>query len=158
MSHLKNLSFLLLLLCGIVVGEAQTTTVEVRLQSGGIHSYEMSATGKLYFQNDYLFIDDGINTPYSFQVSDVEKMLFSYNISIEDIVTEECRVYPNPVSSFLKISSANTEVNHYRLFSIDGRELVSGSCHNDETVNVSALPQGLYLLKVNGQTFKISKL
>ena len=151
-------STILLLTFGVLVGKAQTTTVEVRLQDGGVHSYEMGATGKLYFQNDYLFIDDGTNVPYTHLVSNIEKMLFSYEVSIEDIETADCKVYPNPASSFLKISTINTDVNHYQIFSIDGRMLMAGDCRNDESIDVSALPQGLYLLKVNGQTFKISKL
>lgn len=151
-------STILLLTFGVLVGKAQTTTVEVRLQDGGVHSYEMGATGKLYFQNDYLFIDDGTNVPYTHLVSNIEKMLFSYEVSIEDIETADCNVYPNPASSFLKISVTNADVNHYQIFSIDGRMLMAGDCRNDESIDVSALPQGLYLLKVNGQTFKISKL
>ena len=154
----RTFSTLLLLIIGILVGRAQTTTVEVRLQDGGVHSYEMGATGKLYFQNDYLFIDDGTNTPFTHLVSNIEKMLFSYDVSIKDIETADCKVYPNPASSFLKISVTNADVNHYQLFSIDGRMLMAGDCRNDESINVSALSQGLYLLKVNGQTFKISKL
>ena len=151
-------STILLLTFGVLVGKAQTTTVEVRLQDGGVHSYEMGTTGKLYFQNDYLFIDDGTNVPYTHLVSNIEKMLFSYEVSIEDIETADCKVYPNPASSFLKISTINIDVNHYQIFSIDGRMLMAGDCRNDESIDVSALPQGLYLLKVNGQTFKISKL
>lgn len=157
MNAKQTLSAILLLAIGILAGKAQTT-VEVRLQDGGVHSYEMGATGKLYFQNDYLFIDDGTNIPYSHLVSNIEKMLFSYEVSIEDIETADCKVYPNPASSFLKINVNNTDIIHYQLFSIDGRMLMAGDCHNDEGINVSTLPQGLYLLKVNGQTFKISKL
>ena len=143
----QTFSAILLLIIGIVTGRAQTT-VEVQLQDGGVHSYEMGATGKLYFQNDYLFIDDGTNIPYSHLVSNIEKMLFSYEVSIEDIETADCKVYPNPASSFLKINVNNTNI----------RMLMAGDCHSDEGINVSTLPQGLYLLKVNGQTFKISKL
>ena len=137
----QTFSAILLLIIGILTGRAQTT-VEVRLQDGGVHSYEMGATGK----------------PYSHLVSNIEKMLFSYEVSIEDIETADCKVYPNPASSFLKINVNNTEIIHYQLFSIDGRMLMAGDCHNDEGINISTLPQGLYLLKVNGQTFKISKL
>jgi len=149
---------LILIFFSVMFGTAQTTTVEVHLQGGGSQSYEMGSTGKLYFQNDYLYIDDGLNTPYSIQVSNIAKMLFSYDASIEDIETTTCKVYPNPVSSFLKISSSDTDVNDYQLYTIDGRTLMAGRCQNDETINVGSLPKGLYLLKVNGQTFKITKL
>jgi len=152
------LSTIIWVFFSIMAGKAQTTTVEVKLQGGGSQSYEMGLTGKLYFQNDYLFIDDGLNSPYSIQISNIEKILFSYDASIEDIETSECKVYPNPVSSFLKISSTHTDINEYQLLAIDGRTLLVGRSLNDEAINVSSLPKGLYLLKVNGQTFKITKL
>ncbi|MBO4503429.1 MAG: T9SS type A sorting domain-containing protein [Bacteroidales bacterium] len=155
-----KLTFTLLALLTILVTPslAQTTTVDVHLSSGTIQSYEIANNGKLYFENNYLLIEDGLNAPYSIPVSDIQKLLFSYNVGIQDIETPECKIYPNPASSYLKISSTENNQNQYQLFSYDGKMLLDGSCGNDESIDIQALPKGLYLIKVNGRTFKITKL
>ena len=137
---------------------AQTTIVNVHLNGGGTQSFEIADNGKLYFQNDYLFIEDGLNLPYSFQVSSIQKMTFSYVEGIQEIETDECRIYPNPSSSYLKISSQNADLNHYQIFSSDGRMVLEGISRNDEPVDIHALAKGLYMVKVNDKTFKITKL
>ena len=137
---------------------AQTTIVDVHLNGGGTQSFEIADNGKLYFQNDYLFIEDGLNLPYSFQVSSIQKMTFSYVEGIQEIETDECRIYPNPSSSYLKISSQNADLNHYQVFSSDGRMVLEGISRNDESVDIHALAKGLYMVKVNDKTFKITKL
>ncbi|MCR4858674.1 MAG: T9SS type A sorting domain-containing protein [Bacteroidales bacterium] len=159
---LKNIKVILFILafwalfvpfCG-----AQTTIVDVHLNGGDTQSFEIADNGKLYFQNDYLFIEDGLNLPYSLPVSSIQKMNFSYIAGIQEIDAAGYKLYPNPASSFLKIFSQDNDLNHYQIFSSDGRMVLEGISRNDEPVDIHTLAKGLYMVKVNDKTFKITKL
>lgn len=146
----------MLFLSGIILCSAQVN-VEVQLISSGTQSFSVSETGKIYFDNGFLMVDDGDNIPFSFPLSDIRKILFSGATSVETIESDHIRIYPNPATSFLRISSDLNSDSRYQIFSIDGRLLMSGVCKQEETINISRLPKGLYLIKVDGKTLKISK-
>lgn len=133
------------------------TEVTLYLHNSSTQIFSVNETGKIYFENDNLIIDDGTAVPYNFDISSIQKMIFDAPVNIEDITTPEFKIYPNPVSSFLKISGTSCPI-HYELFAMDGRLMMSGDSQNETTLNTSALAKGFYLIKVNGQTFKISKL
>ena len=133
------------------------TEVTLYLHNSSTQIFSVNETGKIYFENDNLIIDDGTAVPYNFDISSIQKMIFNAPVNIEDITTPEFKIYPNPVSSFLKISGPSCPI-HYELFAMDGRLMMSGDSQNETTLNTSALAKGFYLIKVNGQTFKIIKL
>jgi len=132
--------------------------VEIQFYNSSTQTFTVSDAGKLYFDNGYLMIDEGNGAPFSFLVSDIQKMMFNHLTSVETIKTPLFRIYPNPATTYLKISSDRMENIPYQLYTLDGRLLMSGTSQNDETISVTTLSQGLYLLKIDGKTFKISKL
>ena len=115
---LKNIKVILFILafwalivpfCG-----AQTTIVDVRLHGGGTQSFEIADNGKLYFQNDYLFIEDGLNLPYSIPVSSIQKMTFLYVAGIQEIETSTIIRFSPPMAEwYWKGSSATTSLLTY---------------------------------------------
>jgi len=76
------------------------------------------------------------------------------NLSIEENNFEEFAIYPNPASnSFnLRLSSKFTKDISVEIFDINGRKLFnksySGKSIFEENIDVSTLPQGLYIVKV----------
>jgi hypothetical protein len=138
-------------------GMAQTK-VTLTFQNASTEEIEVNAYGKIYFANDYMYIDEGNAFPYSFAVSDIRKMTFDEVLGVNDIVTETFKVYPNPVHNELYISSDDFQPHPYQLYSADGRLLMQGESQEGNPINVSDLPTGLYILKVNNSSFKISKL
>lgn len=148
---------LLLILAGYLSCTAQTN-VEILFRDAGSQTFTVDNTGKLYFDNGYLIVDEGHAVPVSFAIPDIQKILFSSPTDINDISAHGCRIYPNPASSFIKIENETGIESFYQLFALDGRLLMSGKCSNNESITISDLPQGLYLLRINSQTFKISKL
>ncbi len=153
---IKKTIFGLLLLTSTLLSSAQVN-VEVQLINSSSQTFSVSEAGKIYFDNGYLMVDDGNDTPFSFPLSDIRKVLFSGATSVETIESDHIRIYPNPATTFIRISNDRNRNSFYQLFSIDGRLLMSGVCKQEETINISKLPKGLYLLKVDGKTFKISK-
>lgn len=80
-------------------------------------------------------------------------------------ITLEALVYPNPTTSFVKLSIKNSAIENlrYQLFDLRGRVLSVAKILNAETViEMESYPSATYLLKVNSnnkelKTFKIIK-
>ena len=141
-----------------VTGAMAQSKVTLTFQDASTQTIEVSSSGKIYFSDNYMFIDYGTALPYTFSVSNIRNMVFDEVLGIHDIVTETFKVYPNPVYNTLYFSSNDFEVHPYSLFSIDGRLLLYGEVRNGDPISVSGIPAGLYLLKINNTSLKINKL
>lgn len=64
----------------------------------------------------------------------------------------EVYVYPNPVSELL---SVNLDED-YQLIDLTGAVQKSGTLQLTDTINVSDLSEGLYILRIGGKTLKVS--
>lgn len=156
----KNMMRWLLCLTVVIACSSAMAQTKVKLtfQDASTQTIEVSSSGKIYFSDNYMFIDDGTSLPYSFAVSNVRNMVFDEVLGIHDIVTESFKVYPNPVYNTLYFSSDDFEIHPYSLFSIDGRLLLHGEVQNGDPISVSGIPAGLYILKINNTSLKINKL
>lgn len=77
---------------------------------------------------------------------------------------EEPKVYPNPAIEYFMLEDNNSDVRHLEVYNIIGRKLLNFSVkHNGEKYDVSALPKGMYMVRMldnNGnivRTQRISK-
>lgn len=121
--------------------------------------FEVPAVGKNYFSDDnHLFIDNGEEMPIYFDVANIKIITFSEVSSIQEIVTELFKVFPNPVHDNLFVVGENLENIHFALNFIDGRLLKNGVIHSDEAINLTALPIGINILKIDNKTLKINKI
>ncbi|MDD4970271.1 MAG: DUF2271 domain-containing protein [Paludibacter sp.] len=62
------------------------------------------------------------------------------------------QVYPNPTSSSIFVDGL--DINQIEVFNVSGKSLMKTSLHN---VNLSSLPKGTYMLKINSETGTIMK-
>jgi PKD repeat protein len=76
------------------------------------------------------------------------------NISDNHIQTllnnnSDIKVYPNPVNDFLYIGGFDTKnLIHLKIFTLDGKELLSIENYKGERINVNNLTNGIYLLQL----------
>jgi hypothetical protein len=138
-------------------GIAQTKVI-LTFRDASTQEIEVAAYGKIYFSDNYMFIDDGNSMPYSYEVSQIRNMVFDEVVGLRDIETETFKVYPNPVHNELYVNGNENVPYRYSLFSIDGRLLLYGEVQNGESIRVDGIPAGLYILKINNTSLKINKL
>ena len=82
----------------------------------------------------------------------------SNSIENEWSFEDEVQVFPNPFKEDLHIESSFQKAQNYALYSILGKHIMNGPIQSDSTlVNLSATPDGVYILKVGDQTFKVIK-
>ena len=157
MNKYKVLLGLLAMMLVVFAGMAQTK-VTLTFQDASTQEIDVSASGKIYFSNDYMYIDDGTALPYSFALSNIRKMTFGQGVGVSEIVADAFKVYPNPVRNELYVSGNEFGPYRYALYSIDGRLLLQGEVGNGEAIHTGDIPAGLYILKINNTSLKINKL
>ena len=77
------------------------------------------------------------------------------NFSNKDTFT----IFPNPTSNFLKIKLSGHIRYSLKIFNILGEELIEFSNYrNMQTIDISNLNNGIYILKINSSEYKFFKL
>ena len=96
----------------------------------------------------------------STEVTGVRKISFENNnfTAIEDVTTPSTiRVYPNPTADMLIIDGVKAK-QEIAIYSLNGAKVLSTqSQEGTNTLHVSDLPNGVYLLKLANETFKLIK-
>ena len=96
----------------------------------------------------------------SYEYSDVEKIVFKANSSIESIANSiDVIVTPNPVVDMLTLRGADALVgSEINVYSIDGQNKLRISEWNGESIDVSDLPSGIYIINTQSKNLKFVKL
>jgi polyhydroxybutyrate depolymerase len=80
------------------------------------------------------------------------------SIENTESLEDEVRVFPNPCDDQLVIESSFQGTQNYALYSILGEHVLTGSIQSGSTnINLSDIPEGLYVLKVRDQSLKVVK-
>ena len=151
------------LLCGALFAQAaDVQSLVVQPKSGSEAVIALSGVQRITFSGTSMTVVKKDATQSNYAISDVQKMLFALRISTttkqEEISKCNLKAYPNPTNDILFVEGIS-KVESLRLYNLAGIELsVSHTQLTDGLqLNVSALPQGLYLLQVNDQTIKFQK-
>ena len=149
--------WLVILLYSVMQPLTAQTEVKVTLKNGTETSYLVENSGKLYFANDQLVIKESATTK-TVSLSTIRKITCPANSSgITNPTTNELLVYPNPATDVLHIANLTTE-SMATIYAINGVQLLSQRIAVDGSINISALQSGLYLIKINNNVIKFSKL
>ncbi len=76
------------------------------------------------------------------------------NIEIQN--PQNLQVYPNPVKDKLFIQS-ETGISKFEIYDITGKQILTGNMANVKSINISALPTGVYVLKIGNYSGKFVK-
>lgn len=81
--------------------------------------------------------------------------------SVNDVFASKVSIYPNPANEFVTISSS-VEINKIEVYNLLGKKVSSSSSLINNTLDISNLSKGMYLLKLTSEegtaTKKIVKL
>ncbi|MGC4040576.1 MAG: T9SS type A sorting domain-containing protein [Flavobacterium sp.] len=160
MKQLRTIAFLLLLLASSY--SYSQSGVVVTYYDGTTQGFSVAATGKLYFSNDNLNVktDGSATAVISIPVNIIRKITFTDSTLGTPGFGENknnLALYPNPGSETLQIKSDLFEDLDVKIYSLTGQLVKQGSYTPNQSIDVSALSSGLYLVQVNGLTLKFSK-
>jgi polyhydroxybutyrate depolymerase len=68
------------------------------------------------------------------------------------------KIAPNPTRGFVTIETDLTKSLYYRIYSVTGKHIISGEIDsNKTTIDLTKVPVGIYILKVNNRIVKFIK-
>lgn len=156
-----------LLLAGVLLGTlacgaAAATDMTVALRSGGEQSFEVTDHSILHFGNGVLSISsDEQNTSPGIRLADIESIKFRSGAQgmndLTDSASSALRLRRNPVNDFLEFEGTASYPARVEIFSLQGSRLISIPAWSGNPIDVTSLPQGIYLLTVDNSTFKFIK-
>ena len=140
----------------------------IRPITGSQSIYPVADIQKLAFENGNILVTNNGGTSGTFALSGLRYVSFTdFNLgtTVPELVTNRLYAYPNPASHFINILGSNNmqPASHIQIVSLEGRLLMEQKLVNPTTfqVDISALPQGMYLCKItNGnqkETIKFLK-
>ena len=105
--------------------------------------------------------DDGIYCDSIQELSSFQaKFKVRDNVGIEEAATDNISVYPNPAQDRVTVSTGSEPLRKVQLYNMLGqnvREYATGGTASECTLDVSALPKGMYLLKIQSGKSNIVK-
>jgi Secretion system C-terminal sorting domain len=158
MKKFQKLRFLFLVL--ISSYSIAQTGVNVTYYDGTVQAFNVTTTGKLYFEADNLNVKiDGFTAPTTIPVDIIRKITFSSALATTTFGENNHHLvlYPNPSSDVIQINSDITEDLNTKIYSLTGRLILQGVYKSGQDIDLSHLSSGLYLVQVNGLTIKFSK-
>jgi hypothetical protein len=98
------------------------------------------------FDND---TDNDIATVGNFSdtVDWIENELES--LSTNEFTLEELKIYPNPVQNILHIKTERSDISELTIFDVVGKEIMHASLEASNSLDVSNLETGMYIIKFN---------
>jgi hypothetical protein len=92
-------------------------------------------------------------------VNDGFPILTRTNLSVDDATEVGLRIYPNPTNGVLfvetRLIASLPATNEYSITNLMGQTVLTGSLNADtQQIDVSRLPNGMYLIRMGGATWK----
>lgn len=113
---------------------------------------------KFYFDNGHIILgQEGILTTIA--LADIRKLTLEAGVGIESYdQNASILLYPNPATDKLNFATDQEQQITVAVYTIDGRLLLKNKLSTSESLDVSSLSKGLYIIRINEQAYKFSKL
>jgi hypothetical protein len=117
-------------------------------KGGATQSFALSGIKKLAFTEDNMFIERNEANTVSFFIEDIAYMGFKSSVNIFERQTENFSIYPNPVTSNLRVEHCET-IEDLKVFDLQGKIYLHLS-PKKETVNIdmASFAAGIYFLRI----------
>ena len=159
----KQILFVGALLCGsLLLHATDVQSLVVEAKGGTESAYALSGVQRITFSGSNLLVTKKDGTQSSFTTANVQKLLFGLRtvtaIPEATSASSNLAVYPNPTADvlFIKGAVATSQARVYNLTGI-AQSVPSTHLADGLQLNVSALPQGVYLIQLDGETIKFQK-
>ena len=147
MKHTLRILTALLIFC------SGSAIAQVRVQVNGDQTFVIDEHNGLYFNNDTMRVDDVIYALDDIQVITLQQV----TAGIRDIDAEDMQLVPNPARDIVTLNGIGTTPQKAILYSTAGVKLMEQTVTDGAILNISHLPEGLYILRCGNRMAKIVK-
>ena len=132
----------------------------VRMNNGTAEAFKFSETKKITFNADgFNVIDTQSKNVGTYLFEEVAKITFDNELTgIEQAISdgEDVMFRLSADRQSVEVSGIGAD-SVMRLHSITGTTVMSTASFNGSSVDISNLPEGIYILSINNKTFKFKK-
>lgn len=153
-----------LLLAAFIIGlafhlAAQSTRMTIHFNDGTERTYYMLEDDRVYFEDNETLVVEIAPTAKSerFNLADIRKITCSETEGISEETSTPIWLSPNPVHDFVILHNLSGRQS-VSIYALDGRVLKSLETTEDQRIDISDLPVGLYLVKTQSCILKMIKL
>ena len=153
-----------LLLAAFILGltfhlTAQSTLMTIHFNDGTERTYYMSEDDRVYFEDNETLVVEIAPTAKSerFNLADIRKITCSETEGVSEETSTPIWLSPNPVHDFVILHNLSDRQS-VSIYALDGRVLKSLEATEDQRIDISDLPVGLYLVKTQSCILKMIKL
>lgn len=147
MKHTLRILTALLIFC------SGCAVAQVRVQVNGDQTFVIDEHNGLYFNNDTMRVDDVIYALDDIQVITLQQV----TAGIRDIDADDMQLVPNPARDIVTLNGIGTTPQKAILYSTAGVKLMEQTVTDGAILNISHLPEGLYILRCGNRMAKIVK-
>ena len=144
-----------LFMCGL---RAQSYELVIRMndQSETVWTHESLRNIIFDGETTLIVVENESLTTHQYDLAEIHKIYFRDGVAITELNKDEASfVFPNPAKDKIKIFGVENQ--EIEIFYTDGK-LILKENYDGKDIDVSSLPQGLYLIKTNCQTLKFNKI
>ncbi len=88
---------------------------------------------------------------------DVNGLINCGSTNLSNSNTNKFEIFPNPSTDLLTIKSNIKKELNFEIFSSFGRIVMTGNLNNNDVINLSELEPQVYILKIDGNSYKLIK-
>jgi|WetSurMetagenome_2_1015567.scaffolds.fasta_scaffold199936_2 hypothetical protein len=150
-----------LLIAGVSFVEAQS--MAIRMKDGTGQTIGLSSLEKVTFSNTNLLINQISGATESYSLSKIRKIYFeSVPTGVDDETlnrsSQKLSFFPNPVESIIYFRNIPNENSILKIYRMDGSMVLQPQISTDNnSLDVSDLDRGFYIIVVNNQASKFIK-
>jgi len=137
------------------VNPDNATNKNVSWSSSNTYAATVDATGKV----SAVFFGTAIITATTEDGNYTDECLVEVTAgtALEDVLESTIAIYPNPVKEYLYVTGVEEGLVLLTLVDISGRSLLVQTVANNQYVNISSLPSGAYIVKLQAKDKIIAK-
>lgn len=158
----KTLLTSCILFCAVILFTAKAQDIlSIYKTDGTAAQIALPSLRKLYFSTSNLMINKTSGTNEEISLSSIQRITFNSVNGIAPVKTtsQAIKLYPIPARKYISLKNAPEGEFTVEIFNITGSlTLTQKLIPTSQPIDVSKLPSGLYLMRVNHQTIKFTKL
>lgn len=139
---------------------AQQRALQIQFYSGEPRYIALEALSKMTFSADHLLLEYADKRTEEIGILTMKELSFASVTGVEDFSFDDRAVflYPNPAVNHIVLENLSVGKNTIEIYSVAGDQVLSvRSSGGSQTLDVSTLSKGLYVLKVKGQILRFMK-
>ncbi len=110
------------------------------------------------FNDNQLLVESSNQSVTAIDITDIRKITLASTNSIESYdIGQDILLYPNPTSDQLHFACATEKEIQLAVYAMNGQLLLSQTLNTSETLDVSSLSTGMYIIKINHFAYKFNK-